>query len=145
MRSSSFRPSSPDRFGSSARAAGKGARPPKEVEKVGEARKENPEPARGVSSAPAGAMEKAGRVWVVEIYDHGGKVAKRLITRDPMKFFLKGDGWKRVNKNVWFRVNGKRLEVVRINGGKVWLETFRDSGLEVSEPLGAVEELEVVR
>jgi len=119
---------------------------------MGDVRKENPEPAREGVSAPAGAMEKAGRVWLVEVYvseksPRRGprKVMKRLITRDPMKFFLKGDGWKRVNENVWFRVNGKRLEVVRINGGKVWLETFRDSGLEVSEPLGAVEELEVVR
>lgn len=119
---------------------------------MGDVRKENPEPARGGVSAPAGAMDEAGRVWLVEVYvseksPRRGprKVMKRLITRDPMKFFLKGDGWKRVNENVWFRVNKNRLEVVRINGGKVWLETFGDSGLEISEPLGTVEELEVVQ
>ena len=105
----------------------------------------NPEPARGVSSAPAGAMEKAGRVWVVEIYDHGGKVVtKRFATTEPMHFFLKGGGWTAVNPATWFKADGDRLVVVRVNGGQVWKEVFGNEWHHTSL-LGRFEELEVVR
>lgn len=112
------------------------------MEKMGEAETRNPEPARGAVSAPSGAPDEAGHAWVVEICDHGGKVAKRFITTRPMRFFLKGDGWTAVNRTTWFKTVGDRLLVVRVDG-QVWKEVF-GNGTHYTALLGRIERLEVV-